>query len=273
MKIGFIGIGNMGGAIIEGWLQKKALKPTSLFISNRTASKRNDFAEKTGVHACESIKEVAVHSDVVFLAAKPADFASILEELSPSLSHKPVLVSLAAGISLTDLTKQLDEGADYPFIRIMPNLNHRIGEGMAAICATHSTSKETLAYVLDLFDKIGETVVLPEEQFSIFSAIAGCSPAFTFTYIDALARAAVRHGLNKETAVKIAAQAVMGTAKLTLESSTSPMDLADQVASPGGTTIEGVLTLAEENFVSSVIHAVDASFEKDQQLLSKYSQK
>lgn len=272
MNIGFIGIGHMGGAIIEGWIKKQVIHPQNIFVSNRTVEKRNSFTAKTGVQAKESNLEVAVRSDLLFIAAKPADFPAILNEISSSLSHRPVIVSIAAGIPLSTLECELAH-TNYPVIRVMPNLNHRIGEGMAAVCANEWVEEAMLSSVVELFGAIGETIVIPEDQFSIFSAIAGCSPAFTFTYIDSLARAAVRHGFTKEAAVKVACQAVLGSAKLALDSSFSPMDLADQVASPGGTTIEGVLALADTQFVSAIVHAVDASYYKDQQLLKENKEK
>ena len=268
MKIGFIGIGNMGKAIIEGFLKTEVLSPDAIFVTNQTKKSRDSFAKKTGVIACAANNEVAEKSNVLFIAAKPMDIPSILQEISPSLSKDTTLVSLAAGLSLDQLASMTKEQS-LPIMRIMPNLNHQVGEGMASVCANPFVSDKIFSYVRSLFDSIGETVVLPEEQFSIYSAIAGCSPAFTFTYIDALARAGVRHGLKKEIAVKIATQAVLGSAKLVSNSEYSPMDLADQVASPGGTTIEGVLTLLDEGFSSAVVKAVDASYEKDLFLLNK----
>src|SRR5699024_5590222 len=135
-----------------------------------------------------------------------------------------------------------------------------------------AASQDDVSLILNLLALIGEAIELPEEQFSIFSAIAGCSPAFTFTYIDALARAAVRHGLNKDTATRIASQAALGSANTVLDSGTSPLTLADQVASPGGTTIEGVLTLADTGFVSAVVQAVDASYKKDIEMIQRSSE-
>lgn len=262
MNIGFIGIGHMGQAIIRGLLNAKVVSANQVFISNRTKKSRLAFAAQTGVTACASNKEVARHSDILFLAAKPTDIPTLLTELAPFLSTRPTIVSLAAGLSLENLHSALSLD-NYPLVRIMPNLNHEIGEGMAALCSNAFVSTDIFSFIQTLFDEIGETVVLPEEQFSVYAAIAGCSPAFTFMYIDALALAGVRYGLKKEVAVKIATQAVMGSAKLVFQSDSSPMDLADQVASPGGTTIEGVLTLLDTGFPTAVIKAVEAAYEKD----------
>jgi len=273
MKIGFIGIGNMGGAMIKGFIQSGRVEAENIFVSNRTPERMQDFVKETNVQACRSNKEVVEKAEIVFLAVKPKDFPEILSELQPAFQPgKSILVSIAAGMTLEQLEQYTNEAADMSIIRVMPNLGSLIGEGMTAVAGNEAASQDDVSLVLNLLALIGEAIELPEEQFSIFSAIAGCSPAFTFTYIDALARAAVRHGLNKETATRIASQAVLGSAKTVLESGISPMNLADQVASPGGTTIEGVLTLADTGFVSAVVQAVDASYKKDIEMIQRSSE-
>lgn len=151
----------------------------------------------------------------------------------------------------------------------MPNLNSQIGEGMTAICGNNYATPEQKAFVLNMFKAVGEAIELPEKDFSTFTALAGSSPAFVFLFIDSLARAAVKNGMSKETATKIAAQAVLGSGKLVLDSSETPWNLIDQVSSPGGTTVEGVLTLEDTGFVSSITKAVQAVIDKDQAMMQQ----
>jgi len=269
MNIGFIGIGNMAGAIIKGLIQSKQVASSNIYATNRTPEKLHTFCKETGIQPVSSNEELAETSDLLFIGAKPKDCPAILTELREKLKNKKtVIVSMAAGIHLEQLSSYIGE-EELPIIRIMPNLNSSIQESMTAVCGNRYATKEHVDEVVSLCNAIGQTSVIPEDQFSIFSAIAGCSPAFTFLYIDALARAAVRHGMSKETATQIAAQAVLGSGKLVRESTDSPMNLADQVASPGGTTIEGVLQLLNGSFYEDITGAVDAAFSKDQHLLNK----
>lgn len=137
---------------------------------------------------------------------------------------------------------------------------------MSAYCKNNIVTAEQEEFVNRVFSACGKIVYVEEEQFPIFSAIAGCSPAFAYLYIDSLARAGVKHGMNKKTALEIAAQTVLGSAKLILESGEHPWELIDQVCSPGGTTIEGVLSLQENGFETEITKAVDASFNKDKRM-------
>ena len=267
MKLGFIGIGNMAGAIIKGLIQSGNTPAESIYVTNTTPEKLKTFAQQTGVQTCQTNEELVSKVDIIFFATKPTVFPTLLAELNTVLvQYHPVIVSIAAGIRLDQLASYLEPTQKLPIIRVMPNLNNQIGEGMAAVCGNETATKEQLQSVLEIFNTVGKAIQLPEKDFSAFTAIAGCSPAFAFLFIDFLARAAVKHGLSKAQATEIAAQAVLGSAKMVLESTLSPMDLVDQVSSPGGTTIEGVLSLSEHGFTSSIVKAVDATIEKDHYL-------
>jgi len=269
MKIGFIGIGNMGSAMIKGFLKAEFPKE-NIYVTSRTPDKLTQFKKETDVHIRFSNTELSKEVDFLFLAVKPPQYIEVLNEIQAGLEERqPALVSIAAGLSLKELQHMTKGISNLPILRAMPNLGSMVGEGMTAVCTNESVSAEQLDFVVGLLESIGRVTELPEAEFSVFSAIAGCSPAFTFLFIDSLAKAAVRHGIKKEEAVTIAAQAVLGSAKTVLETEISPRDLADQVASPGGTTIEGVLALEDTGFVSSVVQAVDAAVEKDIHLLKQ----
>ena len=154
-------------------------------------------------------------------------------------------------------------GAGLPIVRVMPNINAKVGEALSAYCGNEQVADDQYATVVSVLEAIGEAIAIEEKFFPLFSAMAGCSPAFHLLYIDAIARAGVKYGLPKDTSLKIAAQAVLGTVRLLQETGEHPAALIDQVCSPGGTTIEGVCALKDNGFESAVMQAIKASLEKD----------
>lgn len=271
MKVGFIGIGNMAGAIIKGMIQQEHTKPEDIYVSNLTPGKLNAFTAETGAQGCESNEDLITKSDVVVLAVKPNVIPDILPGLSQLiLEHQPLVISIAAGIPLAKLEILIGKNkSTAAIVRAMPNLNSLIGEGMTAVCSNQQTTPEQSDFVLAMFRSIGEAIVLKEADFSTFIAIAGSSPAYTFLFIDSLARGAVKNGIPKNLATKIAAQAVLGSAKMILESDDSPFDLIDKVSSPGGTTVAGIVALEDEGFISTVIKGVDATIKRDKEMLEE----
>ncbi|WP_435299785.1 pyrroline-5-carboxylate reductase [Timonella sp. A28] len=263
--VGFIGIGNMASAIIAGLIDGGLVAPHDIVVSSATATRREAFAARTGVRALDSNAQVAAESDLLILAVKPQKFAEVSAEIYDDIAaNEPLVVSIAAGLSLADLAELL--GAHTRIARVMPNVNSRIGQGMSAVCANEHATKTDVASVVTAFESIGEVVTIPESQFSAFTAIAGSSPAFAFLFIDALARGAVAAGMPKPEATRIAAQAVLGSAALVKSSESSPWDLIDQVCSPGGTTVAGLLSLESNAFLATVAEAVAATVARDQEL-------
>ncbi len=238
---------------------------SDIVVSSATASKREAFAAQTGVRALESNAAVAASADVLVLAVKPQMFKLVTSEIRDEVAKsQPLVISIAAGLSLEDLAGLLGEGKR--IARVMPNVNSKIGQGMSGVCANSLATEADLATVNTVFESIGEVAQVPEAQFSAFTAIAGSSPAWAFLFIDALARGAVAAGMPKAVATKIAAQAVLGSAALVKESDASPWDLIDQVCSPGGTTVAGLLSLESNAFLSTVADAVAATIKRDQEL-------
>lgn len=262
---GFIGIGNMAGAIIRGLISGGVVNASDIVVSSATAAKREAFAAETGVRALDSNAAVAASADVLVLAVKPQMFKLVTSEISDELgTSQPLIISIAAGLSLEDLAGLV--GADQRVVRVMPNVNSKIGQGMSGICPNNLATETDVETVTRVFDSVGETVIIPEAQFSAFTAIAGSSPAWAFLFIDALSRGAVAAGMPKAAATKIAAQAVLGSAALVKESDESPWNLIDQVCSPGGTTVAGLLSLESNGFLSNVADAVAATIKRDGEL-------
>ena len=289
--IGFIGTGNMGGALAQA--AAKRLAGGSILLANRTQQKAwalkeqllellpeeaagRDDEDAPEVCVCTN-EEAAARADFLFLGVKPNMLESLFEELRPVLSAReeaalrvgresmPVLVSMAAGTGIARIRELA--GENYPVIRIMPNTPASIGEGMILYAASPEVTSQQLAGFLDAMDAAGIFTELPEHLIDAGSAVSGCGPAFADLFIEALADGGVLCGLPREKAVMLAAQMTAGAAKLVLESGMHPGALKDAVCSPGGTTIEGVRALEKGAFRSAVMEAVIAAYRKTKGLM------
>ena len=265
MKIGFIGCGNMAGAIIDGIIKNGIFEEKDINIFDVFYPACEKLTSKYNVNLCESAKDIVLNSDAVVLAVKPNVIASVLEEINYSLEESSTLIiSIAAGKTLDFIRNSISH--DNRIIRVMPNINAKVGEAISAYTANSFVTNEDKALCEKIFGGVGQVMYLDEEQFPLFGVIGGCSPAFAYMFIDSLARAGVKNGMKKETALYIAAQSVLGSAKMILESEEHPWELVDRVCSPGGTTIEGVASLQKNGFESAVQNAVNKAIEKDKEL-------
>ncbi|WP_035833528.1 pyrroline-5-carboxylate reductase [Jonesia quinghaiensis] len=263
--VGFIGIGNMAGAIIRGLIASGLVQSQDIVVSSRNKTKRDEFAAELSLRALDSNALVALESDILILAVKPHQFAEVAAEISEELQEStPLVVSVAAGLTLNDLGAML--GQNTRIARAMPNVNSTVRAGMTAICLNENATDSDESSVVAAFEAVGDVVVLEEAQFPAFTAIAGSSPAFTFLYIDALSRGAVAAGMPKAVATKVATQAVLGSATLLQETQEHPWALIDAVCSPGGTTVAGLLELERHGFLSTVTDAVAATVSRDKNL-------
>ena len=260
MKYAFIGTGSMAAAIIRGMVAG-GVAPCDILAFNRTREKADALAGELGITVCDTLEAAASQADAIVLATTPQSFADILPRVGRAMRADALVMSIAAGYGIAAIREGI--GRDAGIIRIMPNVN-------ANVCASttgYATSASITAAQLDAFHfafgKIGELIELDESEFETFSAIAGCGVAYVYMFIDAMARAGLRNGLSKQKALSIAASAVMGSAKLVSESGMHPYALIDSVTTPGGTTIEGVLTLQRCGFESAVHAAIQASIDKE----------
>lgn len=271
MKFGFIGAGNMAGAIVKGMtIGTKSYNGEDIFITSKTVTSAAALAAECGGAVCETAAEVVAKSDVLVLAVKPHVLGAVLPAIKAEIGAKtplPLVISIAAGKSLAYLAELLPEGT--PIARVMPNINAKIGASTSGLCVNGFVTAEQKALVREMFSTIGTVAEIEEAQFAIFSVIGGASVAFAYLYMDALARAALKAGMPKKQALEITAQTVLGSAKMVLESGEAPWPLIDQVCSPGGTTIEGVTTLQAKGFESALVQAFDAVLEKDNRIGGK----
>ncbi|MBE6763510.1 MAG: pyrroline-5-carboxylate reductase [Ruminococcaceae bacterium] len=263
MKIGFLGAGNMASAIIRGMVAN-GIPASAIGCFDVDQQKTFALKEELGVAVCYTAEQLCEEAQTVVLAIKPQVFASALPPLRTLMQvQKPLVISIAAGKTLQSITDLI---GDVPMVRVMPNIAARVGEAVTAYCSNALVTQSHVETVYDIFESVGTVVPLAEEQFGIFSVLAGCSPAYTLLYMDALATAGVRGGIPKETALQIVTQAVLGTAKLLQEAGEHPRELIDSVCSPAGTTIEGVCALQSAGFEKAVQEAAKASLERDKKL-------
>lgn len=265
MKIGFIGCGNMASAIISGLIDAGKVTGSNLFVYDISRQATAAIKEKYSCSVCSSEAKTAENSDVLFLAVKPNVIGSVISKIDCAANKRGcLLVSIAAGKTL----EFLESNAENPqrIIRVMPNINAKVGEAISAYCCNSDVTDKDRECVEELLSCFGKAIALDEKFFSVFGVIGGCSPAFAYMFIDALARAAVKNGMNKNDALMISAQAVYGSAKMIMESGEHPYKLIDNVCSPGGTTIEGVTSLQADGFEAAVYNAVNKAVEKDKRL-------
>lgn len=256
---GFIGTGNMGGALAAAAAKK--LEPNTIFLANHTPEKAATLARELGCQAVDNL--TAATCGFVFLGVKPQVMAGLLNSLRPVLASRTdefVLVSMAAGLSIADIRAMA--GDDYPVIRIMPNTPVSVGAGVLLYDAADNVSQEALAYFVEAMSGAGLVDRLPERLIDAGSAVSGCGPAFADLFLEALADGGVACGLPRNKAYLYAAQMLIGSAKLALETGKHPGELKDAVCSPGGSTIAGVRALEQGAFRAAVMEAVESAYRR-----------
>lgn len=256
MKLGVIGFGNMGSAIVKGYIAAGA-DPADIFICGHHPERLAAFSSESGVTVCETPSELAEAADAVMIAVKPVNVRDVIDEIKSSLSEK-LLISIAAGISL----EQLEEAGGSKVVRVMPNTPSQVGAGVSAVCRNDKVSDEEFAEVLRIFESVGKAAEIKESLMDAVTGLSGSGPAYVYLFIEALADGAVLAGMKRDMALEFAAQTVAGAAQMVLETGRHPGELKDAVCSPGGTTIEAVRMLEAGGFRSTVMEAVIASAEK-----------
>lgn len=260
MKIGFIGLGNMATAMIGGVLRTGLYTNEQVVGSSKTQATAKKVADEYKIRTCTNNKTVAAEADIIVLAVKPVYFSEVIGEIKDVVDEKKLVISIAAGKTMEWIEKEF--GKSIRLIRCMPNTPALVGEGCTCICLKEGTSKADEELVVKIMGSFGVASVIPERLIDAFVGVAGSSPAYVFLFIEALADGAVAAGLSRKQAYEFAAQSVLGSAKLMLESGKHPAELKDMVCSPAGTTIEAVKTLEEKGLRAAVIDAVLACVNK-----------
>ena len=259
MKYGFIGCGNMGGAVAKALARK---------CSDFSITDRSGRAVGLAVELCcgyTSSEEIAENAQRIFLAVKPQMMAGVLEKLRPILQErKPLLITMAAGLTMDQIQDMCE--CDLPVIRIMPNTPVAVGQGLTLYCANELVEPEVLADFLSDIEFSGAVDPVPEYLFDAAGTVSGCGPAYMYMFIEALADGAVACGVPRKQAMEYAAVTMLGAAEMLLQSGQHPGALKDAVCSPGGSTIAGVKALEDGNFRATIMNCIMAATKRNGEL-------
>jgi pyrroline-5-carboxylate reductase len=262
--LSFIGAGAMGEALSRGLLAAGTYAPSDVVLFDVNTHRTQQLADSLGARTAASIEEAVAGADVVLVAVKPQVVERALEPVRALVTPAQTLVSIAAGISTARLEACFNEAV--PVVRAMPNTPSLVGAAATAICAGTHARPENLDKARQIFAAVGLCIEADEKLFDAVTGLSGSGPAYVFLFIEALADGGVRAGLSRDVALKMAAQTVLGSAKMVLETGQHPGVLKDQVASPGGTTIAAIHALENGAFRGTVMDAVMASVERSREL-------
>lgn len=265
-QLGMIGVGNMGGAILQGMLSAGCVRPEDVIVCVHRQEQAQALQDAfPGLTAVTDATALATHCQMVILAIKPQGLGELLQQIAPVLPTGCAVVSIAAGWTMQMLTTALNR-PDVTVLRAMPNTPALVGCGMTAICQEHTLSEGDFAFAKRIFDAVGKTEIVPEKLFDGVIAISGSSPAYVFLMIEAMADAGVREGLPRKLAYTMAAQAVYGSAQMVLATGKHPAQLKDDVCSPAGTTIDAVAALEKGGFRAAIQDAMAACADKSRRM-------
>jgi len=262
-KVGFFGAGKMATALAQGLVNAGLCQPDQLIASDVDEKQRKQFEEETKIRTVSTNEEVATYCDIGILAVKPNHVSEVLSSIRKPFGNR-LLISIAAGVSISSLETGLKEGARV--IRVMPNTPALIRHGASGYSVGQHTTAGDLAIAEAILGSVGTSFRLPEKMLDAVTGLSGSGPAYVFLVIEALSDGGVEMGLPRDIATKLAAQTVLGAAKLVLETGKHPGELKDLVTSPGGTTIEGLHALEENGVRAAFMKAVCAATEKSRRL-------
>jgi pyrroline-5-carboxylate reductase len=262
--IGFLGTGNMAEALIKGLLAAGLVEPPQVYGSDPRRARCEELTSRFGIHTTTHNLDVVRHAEIVVLSVKPQILPQVLDEVAPHLKPDALVISIAAGTPVAAIERRLPQGTRV--VRTMPNTPALVGAGATAIAAGGHATEDDLQIAQRIFDAVGKTVLLDEEQLDAVTGLSGSGPAYVFLIIEALSDAGVKMGLSRYNAQALAAQTVLGSAKLLLETNEHPGRLKDMVTSPGGTAIAGIATLEAGGLRTTLINAVEAATRRSREL-------
>ncbi len=263
-KIGFIGGGKMGEALINGILRAGLSSSDKIMVSDVDKKRLQILEKEAGIKTTQDNKKITSDSDIIILAVKPNMMGSVLDELNSEITSKHLIISIAAGIPLSFIESSLNKGCRA--IRVMPNTPCLVGETAAGYALGKKATRNDGKLVGQLLDAVGKSFLLEEKYLDAVTGLSGSGPAFIYVVIEALADGGVKMGLPRDVAITLAAQTAFGAAKMVLESGAHIGQLRDSVTSPGGTTIEGLRTLEKGGIRNALIDAVETATKKSKSL-------
>ena len=265
-KIGFIGTGKMGEALIKGILHARLVPSGNIYASDMDLAKLKALETDLTINTCKDNCDAVVNSDIIIIAVKPQIVPAVVNEIKSSIKNQ-LIISIAAGVTIDTYEKNLPRGTKV--VRVMPNIAATVKEAASAICPGSAVSKEDMAIAGNIFSAIGKTVTVQENLMDAVTGLSGSGPAYIFMIIEALADGGVHEGLDRNTAKLLAAQTVLGSAKMVLEGGSHTGELKDMVTSPGGTTIRGLRVMEEQGVRIAMMNAVIAACERSKELGKK----
>jgi pyrroline-5-carboxylate reductase len=263
-KIALLGTGNMAEALVKGLLRAGTAKADEILCTEPRAERREEIAARYGVTVLAGNVEATEQADVVILSVKPQTMEHLLDEIAPAIDHRKLVISIAAGVSIAAIARKL--GAGVRIVRTMPNTPALVGAGATALARGAHATDADLEQARALFQAVGTTVIVEEQHLDAVTGLSGSGPAFLFLVIEALADGGVKVGLARPVAMALAAQTVLGAAKLVIETGEHPGRLKDQVTSPGGTAIAGVHALELGGLRAALMGAVEAATKRSREL-------
>lgn len=265
-RVGFLGGGNMGEALIKGLVAANLVPSESIHVSDPRLERLRDLDRLYGVQLAPDNPKLVHEADVVILAVKPQIIVPVLREIAPALTRRKLLISLAAGVSTAQIRAALGKSKEVRLIRVMPNTPALVLEGVTAIAKADHLEADDLETAEEIFKAVGKVVVLDEVLLDAVTGLSGSGPAYIAVVIESLADGGVKVGLDRATAMTLATQTVLGAARLLLETGLHPGALKDMVSSPGGTSIAGIAALEDGGIRTTFIKAVERATERSREL-------
>lgn len=266
-RIAIIGTGNMGGALLKGIGNANFTPSENIHLFDANTDKAKTLAHQSGATYCKTLKDAVTKCNVIIMAVKPNMVSQVAENIAKDLNKGTVVCSIAVGVPIAEYRKYIPN--EYDLFRIMPNTPALVGEGMSIISFEEGTSQISVDKVLKIFSCVGKTEVMDEKLMNQVTALTGSSPAYVYMMIEAMGNAAIKSGIPADICYKLAAQAVLGTSKMVLETGTHPAILKDQVCSPAGTTIAAVESLEKSGFRYSLMEAMEQCINRANEISSE----
>jgi pyrroline-5-carboxylate reductase len=266
-RVAFLGTGNMGEALVKGLLRAGVATKEEILCTELRPERQEEIRARYGVRVTGDSAKAVAEADIIVLSVKPQNMDELLEQIAPAIDHSKLVISIAAGISIAAIARKL--GAGVRIVRTMPNTPALVGAGATALARGAHATDADLQQAKALFEAVGIAHVVDEHHLDAVTGLSGSGPAFVFLVIEALADGGVKTGLARPAAMALAAQTVMGAAKLVLETGEHPGRLKDQVTSPGGTAIAGVHALEQGGLRAALIAAVEAAAKRSHELGEK----
>ncbi|MCD6145075.1 pyrroline-5-carboxylate reductase [ANME-2 cluster archaeon] len=264
MKIGFVGAGRIGEALIRGVLAADLTQNDQIFAGDVDADRLNALSKELGINTSTDNNDVVNNAEVIILAVKPQIISAVLQTIKPRITREHIIISVAAGVPIRAIEENLPDGAH--LIRVMPNIACTVRQAISAICAgsyATGSDEETARIILG---SVGRVVTVPESMMDAVTGLSGSGPAFVSVIIEAMADGGVHEGLPRDIALELAAQTVLGAAAMILETRSHPGALKDMVTSPAGTTIRGIRALEEHGLRAAMMDAVIAATRRSREL-------